>query len=125
MSHIIEHVPNPNVWMKKAASLLVPGGVLVLCVPNMGSLTRKIKLLLKKAGLRKGRWKDAKRTPDHLFEPTVKGMRFFIRKNGFTLLKMYSYSRSNMISGGVNAFVFHHALTLGSNLRIYARPPHG
>jgi predicted SAM-dependent methyltransferase len=121
MSHIIEHIPNPNEWLDKTKSLLTPDGILVLCVPNMFSLTRISKLFLKRIGLRKGKWKNSLRTPDHLFEPTAEGMRFFIKNNGFSMLKIYSYSRSNMTSEGPFAFLFHQVFKLGSNLRLYAR----
>ncbi len=122
MSHIIEHVPNPNDWMVRVKTLLAPEGILMLCVPNILSFTCRVKLLFKKIGLRRGRWKDGGRTPDHLFEPTVEGMRFFMKSNGFELLKIYSYSRSNMVSKGFGAYIFHRVLKLGSNIRLYARP---
>jgi 2-polyprenyl-3-methyl-5-hydroxy-6-metoxy-1,4-benzoquinol methylase len=121
MSHIIEHIPNPRDWLKKAATHLDPDGILVVCVPNMHSLTRMFKLFLKRIGLRKGRWKNPRRTPDHLFEPTVAGMRYFFPANGYDIVKIYSYSRSNMIAEGLFGYFFHHVLKLGSNLRIYAR----
>jgi 2-polyprenyl-3-methyl-5-hydroxy-6-metoxy-1,4-benzoquinol methylase len=121
MSHIIEHIPNPRDWLKKAAQHLDPDGILVVCVPNMHSLTRMFKLFLKRVGLRKGRWKNPRRTPDHLFEPTVAGMHYFFPANGYDIVKIYSYSRSNMIAEGLFGYFFHHVLKLGSNLRIYAR----
>jgi 2-polyprenyl-3-methyl-5-hydroxy-6-metoxy-1,4-benzoquinol methylase len=122
MSHVIEHVPDPNDWLRKAKGLLRPEGVLVMCVPNMFSFTRVAKLLLKRIGLRKSRWKDGRRTPDHLFEPTVHGMKYFLRQNGYEVLSIYSYSRSNMTARGPLACWFHRVLKWGSNIRIYATP---
>jgi hypothetical protein len=87
----------------------------------MHSFTRIFKLFLKRIGLRKGKWKNSLRTPDHLFEPTVEGMRYLIKNNGLSMLKIYSYSRSNMIADGVFASLFHRVFKLGSNLRLYAK----
>jgi 2-polyprenyl-3-methyl-5-hydroxy-6-metoxy-1,4-benzoquinol methylase len=122
LSHVIEHVPNPNDWLMQAEKLLRPAGILVICVPNMFSFSRVVKLLLKRIGLRKGGWKDGSRTPDHLFEPTVRGMNFLLRNNGFQVLSIYSYSRSNMTARGPFAFLFNRVLKWGSNIRVYARP---
>jgi 2-polyprenyl-3-methyl-5-hydroxy-6-metoxy-1,4-benzoquinol methylase len=122
MSHVIEHVPNPGDWLKHAKKILRPGGVLVLCVPNMFSFSRVAKLLLKRIGLRKGRWKNGNRTPDHLFEPTVRAMHYLLRHNGFQVLSIYSYSRSNMTARGPLAFLFQRVLKWGSNIRVFARP---
>jgi 2-polyprenyl-3-methyl-5-hydroxy-6-metoxy-1,4-benzoquinol methylase len=122
MSHVIEHVPNPRDWLKHAKELLRPDGILVLCVPNMFSLSRVAKLLLKRMGLRKGRWKDESRTPDHLFEPTVRAVQYLLGHNGYKVLSIYSYSRSNMTARGPLAFLFQRVLKWGSNIRVYARP---
>jgi 2-polyprenyl-3-methyl-5-hydroxy-6-metoxy-1,4-benzoquinol methylase len=125
MSHVIEHVPNPRDWLNHAKKLLRPDGILVICVPNMFSFSRVAKLLLKRMGLRKGRWKNGSRTPDHLFEPTVRAMQYLLRHNGYEVLSIYSYSRSNMTARGPQAFLFQRKLKWGSNIRVYARPADG
>jgi 2-polyprenyl-3-methyl-5-hydroxy-6-metoxy-1,4-benzoquinol methylase len=121
LSHVIEHAPNPNDWLTKAKELLRPAGILVICVPNMFSFSRIVKLRLKKLRLRKGGWNNGARTPDHLFEPTVRGMNYLLRNNGFQVLGIYSYSRSNMTARGPLAFLFHRVLKWGSNIRAYAK----
>lgn len=77
MSHVIEHIPNPHIWLKKAKGLLCEGGILVISVPNMFLFTRKLKLFLKYIRLRKDNWKPWQ-TPDHLYEPTMPSMRKII-----------------------------------------------
>ena len=121
MSHVIEHIPNPVDWLEKSKELLADEGVLVIAVPNMFSLSRLFKLFLKRVGLRKGKWKDSWRTPDHLFEPTVKSMKKFVTENGYQILDYYSYSRKNMTARGGVAFLFNRWMYLGSNLRFYLR----
>ncbi len=41
-SHVIEHVTDYNLFLKKAYLLLQPGGKLIIYTPNSGSLTKKI-----------------------------------------------------------------------------------
>ena len=122
LSHVIEHVPAPNEWLKQAKKLLRPEGILVICVPNMFSFSRVAKLLLKRIGLRKGGWNNGARTPDHLFEPTIRGMNYLLQNSNFKVLGIYSYSRSNMTAQGPLAFLFHRVLKWGSNIRVYATP---
>lgn len=101
MSHVVEHVPNPNEWLQKAKELLEPGGILVINVPNKRSLSFVIQHIFVKLGLKKqfsSSWSDPARTPDHLFEPTVKAMQFLVHKNGFEVLDHFTYSRKDPVS---------------------------
>jgi SAM-dependent methyltransferase len=40
--HVLEHVPDPRGFLEVVTSLLVPGGRLVLCVPNFEARLRKV-----------------------------------------------------------------------------------
>lgn len=40
--HVIEHVPEPLPFVRKLATLLAPGGMLVLAAPHMGSVWRQV-----------------------------------------------------------------------------------
>lgn len=122
MSHVLEHVPTPSAWLKKARALLTPGGLLVIAVPNMLSLDRRLKLLMKRAGLRRGEWSDPARTPDHLFEPTIPSMLRFLTAHGFEVVSYYTYSNSDETSSKPFNRLYRRRLLLGSNLRFYARP---
>lgn len=73
LSHVIEHFPDPHLWLRKARELLKPNGIVVIKVPHMLSPDRRFKVFLKNIGLRKGKWASW-RTPDHLFEPTIPSM---------------------------------------------------
>ncbi len=121
MSHVIEHIPNPNEWLQKAYDLLEDNGILVVCVPNMFSLSRKLKLFSRRIGLRSGRWKESWRTPDHLFEPTIRGMKFLFDKNKFAVLCYYTYSRQDPVSNSFFNRILQRKLRIGSNLRFYLR----
>ena len=42
MSHVIEHIPNPVEWLKKAGTMLEDDGVLVINVPNKFSMSFRL-----------------------------------------------------------------------------------
>jgi 2-polyprenyl-3-methyl-5-hydroxy-6-metoxy-1,4-benzoquinol methylase len=119
MSHVLEHIPNPDEWLERAKELLVDKGILVVCVPNMFSLSRKLKFFFRKAGIRTGKWKESWRTPDHLFEPTIRGMKTLFRKQGFKILCYYTYSRKDPVSKSFLNIPFQRWLRWGSNVRFY------
>jgi SAM-dependent methyltransferase len=126
MSHVIEHVPDPNRWLEKAKALLEPDGILVLNVPNKFSLSARTQHLGVRLRLKRqfsSGWSDPARTPDHLFEPTVPSMLCLLEKHRYDVLDAYSYSRRDPISSGsLPARFFHRTLKLGSNLAFITRP---
>lgn len=126
MSHVVEHVPNPNEWLQKAKELLEPGGILVINVPNKRSMSFVIQHIFVKLGLKKqfsSSWSDPARTPDHLFEPTVNAMRFLVEKNGYAILDHFTYSRKDPVSKGSFFTRFmNRQLFTGSNLSFIVTP---
>jgi SAM-dependent methyltransferase len=117
MSHVIEHIPDPNAWLEKAREIMEPNGILAVSVPNSDSLPRRFRLFLKRCGIIKGKWKDSSRTPDHLFEPNIPSFIRLINKNGFRILDYYSYSRRDMSAKTFFDRIYNRKLKLGSNLR--------
>ena len=118
MSHVIEHIPNPNEWLAKTRSILEEDGILVISVPNMFSLSRIVKLFFKNIGLRKGKW-ESWRTPDHLFEPTLESFNLFFKNNKFDILDSYSYSKKSKYFFDK---LINRKLYWGSNLRFIVKP---
>ena len=51
LDQVLEHPKQPGRYLARAASLLAPGGVLYLGVPNLGSLSNRLKSLRDRAGL--------------------------------------------------------------------------
>jgi SAM-dependent methyltransferase len=41
-NHALEHIPNPEDALRRAAALLRPGGILAVAVPNFGSWQRRL-----------------------------------------------------------------------------------
>ncbi len=126
MSHVLEHIPNPNVWMQHAKKLLLPNGILVINVPNKMSFSRRLKHWFYKLGFIKQysrAWKDATRTPDHLYEPTIKSFLKLIEQNNFQVLDYYTYSRKDPVSnGGLFTKFFNRTLKVGTNLTFIVTP---
>jgi len=53
MSHVIEHIPDPKLWLDKAREMLEPGGILVINVPNKFSISFRAQHLFYKLKLKK------------------------------------------------------------------------
>ena len=126
MSHVLEHVPNPNEWIQHSAKLLTPQGILVINVPNKFGLGNRMQHLFYKTKLKKqfaGGWRDPSRTPDHLFEPTIRSMKYLLAKNGFEILEHYTYSRKDPVSKrSVFSKIMNRWLKKGTNLAFITRP---
>ncbi len=120
-SHVIEHIPNPNEWLKKFYLDLKSDGILCLNIPNQFSLDRRLKRGLKKLGLKKDKW-EVWRTPDHLFEPHLGPMEWLLRKHKFSILESFTYSRKETSEKKWTNKLFHHQLKWGSKARLLARP---
>jgi SAM-dependent methyltransferase len=101
MSHVIEHIPNPNVWLEKAKEFMYDDSILVVNVPNKFALGARVKHFLYKWGIRKrisSGMKDPSRTPDHLYEPTVRSLEIMLKKHNYDILELYTYSRKDPTS---------------------------
>lgn len=126
MSHVLEHVPDPNHWLQKAKQMLDPGGILVINVPNKFSISFRLQHLFTKLGIKKqfsDSWADPSRTPDHLFEPTVKSMKYLLSKNEYEVLEYYTYSRRDPASNeSVLSKAMNRWLKVGSNITFISRP---
>ncbi len=53
MHHVLEHVKNPEGYLRAIRRMLRDGGILFLAVPNINSLSSRMKLLMEKAGVRR------------------------------------------------------------------------
>lgn len=120
-SHVIEHIPNPNDWLKKFHQDLKHDGLLCLNIPNQFSLDRRLKRGLKRVGLKKDNW-ELWRTPDHLYEPHLGPMEWLLRKHHFSIIDSFTYSRKESADTSWLDKITHHHLKWGSKARLLARP---
>lgn len=120
MSHVIEHVPNPNEWVCKAKELLTANGILVVNVPHKHSISNRMQYLFYKLKIKKrvsSGWSDPSRTPDHLYEPTINSMKYLFNKNGFEILDYFTYSRRDPASNkNLLSKLLNRVLYFGTNL---------
>jgi SAM-dependent methyltransferase len=126
MSHVMEHIPNPNDWLQKAKTMLTKEGILVINVPNKYALATRFQHLYVQLGFKKQvskEWgKDVNRTPDHLFEPNTKSMLMLLERNNFEVLDYFSYSRKDAASNkSVFAKIYNRYFNWGSNLSFIVR----
>ncbi len=125
MSHVLEHVPDPNLWIRHSRKLLGTNGILVINVPYKLGFSHYIQHIFYKLKLKKqfsSSWSDPSRTPDHLFEPTIKSMKYLMEKNNFKIIEYYTYSRKEPTSQKFKFKFFNRWLKLGTNLTLITRP---
>ncbi len=89
MSQVLEHANDIGAWLQKAYHLLIPGGVLVVALPNFGSLFRRI---LKK--------KDPfVAVPDHLNYFSPSNLSLALTRHGFRVERVSTWSRVSRSTG--------------------------
>jgi 2-polyprenyl-3-methyl-5-hydroxy-6-metoxy-1,4-benzoquinol methylase len=86
MHQVLEHLKDPSGYLKKIRGLLNPGGVLFVAVPNIKSLSNRLKFGLERMGLRRkniGKYYD---TSHHVlyFEPAT--LTTLLARHGFEVV---------------------------------------
>lgn len=76
LSHVIEHINDPDLFIAAIYRLLKPGGVIYCTTPNVDGLQAK---------LFKRNWRSA--IADHMILYSVKTLKRILRKYGFTIKK--------------------------------------
>lgn len=79
-SHLIEHVPNPNEFLRNVYRILSPNGYIILTTPNADGLFAK---------KYKEHWRAV--MPQHLWLFTKKTLISFLKELGFTIIKYVSW----------------------------------
>lgn len=84
---ILEHVYDPAAFLRDAATLLKPGGVLVLSTPNAASLTRRLKRTLRPLVTRMGYTDADALIEEHHREYTLPDLRHLVCGVGLRLTR--------------------------------------
>lgn len=95
ISHVIEHLPDPVVTIKKAYSLLKDGGVLLLETPNSEGLIARI--------FHADFWQID--SPRHFQLFNKSNLKAMLEKCGFQVEKLKTYNSRNCIINSIQAFV--------------------
>lgn len=83
INHVLEHLENPQATLQEIGRILAPDGLLVIGVPNIGSIM---------AGLKGARWASL-RPDEHIWHFTPATLRRLVQQSGFE--ELYFESRDN------------------------------
>ncbi len=91
MWDVLEHFKNPQLALLKTKNILNKDGLLALSMPNIESISSRI------AGKRWG-WLTP---PDHLYHFSPRTLTLFLKKNGFKVIKIYTFNDEEEIISGL------------------------
>ncbi|HEY5622564.1 MAG TPA: class I SAM-dependent methyltransferase [Gammaproteobacteria bacterium] len=119
LRHVLEHLPDCLLAMRKLRALLVPEGHVLIEIPNVESVSKKVKRFLSNSGLRKPRYPDDL-VIGHANEFCRTSFGYLLRETGFSLVRWETYSKKPLSN-----FIYNH-LHIGSSARalIRAEPDH-
>jgi len=103
---VLEHIPDMSAFINTVKCVLKDDGVLVVQLPNLGSLM---------AGIAKSKW-GWLTPPDHLYHFTPDALRLYLERNGFEVVMLRTWEPSkeftrNLLSaccppGPIAKFIF-------------------
>lgn len=99
LRHVLEHLPDSKLAMRRIGALLKPGGLALLEFPNTRSISYGIKRFLKNRGLRNKKYGEDWR-PGHVNEFCRRSFEVLLEKTGFELVVWRTYSHKPL----ANAF---------------------
>lgn len=91
LRHVIEHLPDSQLAMRKIKALLKPGGYALLEFPNVNSLNKRLKRLTVGSGLYRRRFKKSF-VPGHCNEFCRASFEYLLEQTGFSLVRWETYS---------------------------------
>lgn len=91
LRHVLEHLPDPVLAMRKINGLLVPGGRAILEFPNIAAWELTLKRRMKNLGLHRKKYRDGY-VPGHCTEFSRKSFGFLAAAAGFEIEVWETYS---------------------------------
>ncbi|MGI9258482.1 MAG: class I SAM-dependent methyltransferase [Gammaproteobacteria bacterium] len=114
LRHVLEHLPDCLLAMRKLRALLVPGGHVLIEIPNVESISKKVKRFLVGAGLRRARYSDDL-VIGHANEFCRESFEYLLHETGFSLVRWETYSKKPLSN-----YIYNH-LHVGSSARALIR----
>jgi 2-polyprenyl-3-methyl-5-hydroxy-6-metoxy-1,4-benzoquinol methylase len=105
LHQVLEHVKNPNEHLQKIRRLLADGGYVFVAVPNIHSVSNKLKFILESIGVRRknvGKYYD---TYHHLLYFTPSTLPRLLTKHGFTPVHTQNCYKANVRESRAVQFV--------------------
>lgn len=114
LRHVLEHLPDSVLAMRRIGELLEDGGLALLEFPNTHSISYTLKRFLKNCGLRNRKYSDDWR-PGHCNEFCRRAFEILLEKSGFQLLVWRTYSSKPL------ANAFYRVVPVASKARALVR----
>ncbi|MCP4459379.1 MAG: class I SAM-dependent methyltransferase [Cytophagales bacterium] len=107
MNHVLEHVENPKITLEKIRSVMNDGAVIRFEVPNVDSISMRIKNLYCKLELIKNRNKHYA-TFHHFWFYKKNTLNYVLENSGFRVLEIYTpgkqWGKLNLIDKAISWF---------------------
>ena len=87
MWHVLEHLPNPHLALRKLRHLLKNGGIIYLAIPNTNSLMAKIF----------GRYWNGYEIPRHLINYSIQNLKLLLKEHKFEVVYLKYASTAGLI----------------------------
>ncbi|MBI3772483.1 MAG: class I SAM-dependent methyltransferase [Gammaproteobacteria bacterium] len=94
--HVVEHLKHPVRDLKILANLLVPGGYIYIGVPNIHAWSARVKYLMEKLGLKRGRVGKYYDSDHHVFYYSPQSMRRLLELCGFEMVLSMNGAKSTV-----------------------------
>ncbi len=114
LRHVIEHLPDSQLAMKKIKLLLKPGGHALLEFPNVESANKRLKRWAVRSGLYNRKFKEGF-VPGHCNEFCRASFEYLLEQTGFTLVRWETYSSTPITN------LLYNAIHIGNKARALIR----
>lgn len=104
-NQVVEHLKNPVAMLKHIWTHLNDEGVLLVAVPNIHSLSHRIKFYFEKLGFRKdkiGKYYDAEH---HVFYYNKKSIRNMLKQAGFEVISIHNSKKAKLNQNKLAKFI--------------------
>jgi len=105
MHQVLEHIKNPSEVMDNIVSMIKPDGYLMISVPNICSLSSRLKNFLERKGMRKNRLGAHYSTDHHLFYYCPETLRIFLASKGFRILWKRNGHKAEIGESNLSRFI--------------------
>ncbi len=114
LRHVLEHLPDCLLAMRKLRALLKPRGHVLIEIPNVESISKKVKRAVVNSGLRQPRYPTDMKI-GHANEFCRASFEYLLKETGFTLIRWETYSKKPVAN-----FIYNR-LHVGSSARALIR----
>lgn len=92
LRHVLEHLPDCKLAMRKLRQLVRPDGRVLIEIPNVESVSKKVKRFLTNIGLRRTKY-PAEMSIGHANEFCKTSFEYLLKETGFELVRWETYSK--------------------------------